>query len=183
MDSAASNITAHFALPTLCFVGRSNSGKTTLLVRLIELFTAEGLVCATVKRHNHDVDVDVPGKDSWRHAHAGARVAVMSTPHQLSVVRHTEHKASLEEIAALAADAGCEVMLVEGAKHSPAPKIEVSRAVCDREPALAPEEVVAFVSDSKERSARYRACGLPVFDPDDIEGIAIFVRELLGLNI
>ena len=85
-------------VPILSIVGRSNSGKTTLLEKLIRELTQRGCRIGTIKHHFHGpVEVDVPGKDSWRHKRAGARVVALSAPETLFVVRDTAGESGLEQ--------------------------------------------------------------------------------------
>jgi molybdopterin-guanine dinucleotide biosynthesis protein B len=84
--------------PVVCFVGKSNSGKTTLIEKLVLEFTSRGLAVGTIKHDVHGFDIDIPGKDSWRHKKAGARRTVISSPAKLSLIQDTDHDHSLGEI-------------------------------------------------------------------------------------
>ncbi len=163
-------------VPILSIVGRSNSGKTTLLERLIRELTGRGRRIGTIKHHFHGpVDVDVPGKDSWRHKQAGAQVVALSAPETLFVVRDTPVRLPLEVIAHQALFE-VDLILTEGFKSGPMPKIEVSRAAQNLPLLCGPEDhLVALVSD------REVACGVPRFGPDEVGPLADFIeREFLG---
>ena len=86
-------MTASYRIPVVSIVGKSDSGKTTVMEGLIRELSAMGYRVATVKHHIHEVDVDVPGKDSWRHAHAGSVTAMISSPTQFAVVRRVPRSA------------------------------------------------------------------------------------------
>lgn len=161
--------------PILSIVGRSNCGKTTLLEKLIRELTQRGWRIGTIKHHFHGpVEVDVPGKDSWRHKRAGARVAALSAPETLFVVRDTAGELPLERIAHQALFE-VDLILTEGFKSGPAPKIEVSRAAEDAPLLCGPEDhLVAVVSD------RDLALAVPRFGLDAVGPLADFIeREFL----
>jgi|GEM_PF-3778744 len=98
-------------IPIVSLVGRSNSGKTTFIEKLITILQDQGLRVACVKQHHRDVEVDVVGKDSWRYARAGAACSIIATPVQISFVHQVSEAPSLVELASMAADAGCDVVL------------------------------------------------------------------------
>lgn len=162
-------------VPILSIVGRSNSGKTTLLEKLIRELTARGRRVGTIKHHFHGpVEVDVPGKDSWRHKRAGARVVALSAPETLFVVRDTPGELPLEVIAHRAFFE-VDLILTEGFKSGAMPKIEVNRAPQGLPLLCGPEDhLVAVVSD--------RDLGFPVphFPLDEVGPLADFIeREFL----
>ncbi len=162
-------------IPILSIVGRSNSGKTTLLEKLIRELTGRGRRVGTIKHHFHGpVEVDVPGKDSWRHKQAGARVVALSSRGTLFVVRDTDGEVPLEVIAHQALF-GVDLILTEGFKSGPMPKIEVNRSALDAPLLCGPEDhLVAVVSD------RDLALPVPRFGPEDVCPLVDFVeREFL----
>lgn len=158
-------------------VGWKDSGKTTLVVRLVEHFAASGLKVSTVKHAHHSVDPDQPGKDSWRHREAGAREVLLATGSRFALFHELrgEPEPSLDELLARLAPA--DLVIVEGFKRFPYPKIEVHRAVRGT-PLLAPDDpfIVAVASDEKLPDLH-----VPVLGIDDIAGIAALIRDRLGL--
>ncbi len=159
-------------IPILSVVGRSNSGKTTLLEKLIRELSARGRRVGTVKHHYHgSVTVDVPGKDSWRHRRAGACAVALVSPETLFVVRDTPPGLSLE---ALAHHSLFEVDLVltEGFKSGPMPKIEVNRRA-QRAPLLCgpADHLVAVASDWDTGAA------VPHFGLEDVAPLADFIER------
>jgi molybdopterin-guanine dinucleotide biosynthesis protein MobB len=115
-----------YPLPVLAFYGKSNSGKTTLVERVIAGLTQRGAQVASVKGHMHELEFDVRGKDSWRHAQAGAAVSMLATPNGWMAVHKTRQRVALEVLAQEAKRCGCDVLVVEGYKDADVPSIEVT---------------------------------------------------------
>jgi molybdopterin-guanine dinucleotide biosynthesis adapter protein len=162
-------------IPIVSVVGRSNSGKTTLLEKLIRTLVDRGWRVGTIKHHFHGpVQVDVPGKDTWRHKQAGARAVALSSAQTFFVLRDTDGELPLETIAHLALF-GVDCILTEGFKAGSMPKIEVNRDGPDAPLLCGPEDhLVAVVSD------RDRGAPVPRFGPDDVSSLADFIeREFL----
>ncbi len=161
--------------PVISVVGRSNSGKTTLLEKLIRELTARGRRVGTVKHHYHGpVEVDVPGKDSWRHRRAGAVAVALCSREAFFVVRDEPEEPTLEAIVHRAL-AGVDLVLTEGFKSGGMPKIEVNRAA-QGVPLLcgADDHLVAVVADY--------ALEVPVprFGLEEVAALADFIeREFL----
>lgn len=161
--------------PIVCLVGVSDSGKTTLIVRLVEHLVGRGIRVATVKHASHGFQMDQPGKDSYRHFHAGAEAVLVSSPGAYALVarRPDREEGPLEELLPLLPPV--DLVLVEGFKGSAFPTIEVHRQGSGREriPHLAHR--VAVVSDQPVNE------DLPWFHLDDTEGIADLVLRVAGL--
>jgi len=163
-------------IPILSVVGRSGSGKTTLLEKLIRELTARGRHVGTVKHHYHGpITVDVPGKDSWRHTQAGASAVALSSPEMCFAVCQTPGGLSLETIVHRVLDA-VDVVLTEGFKSGPMPKIEVNRRaqglplLCGDE-----DQLVAVVADWDTGAT------VPHFELDAAGALADFIeQEFLG---
>src|SRR4026207_1500245 len=158
------------------FAGWSGSGKTTLIEQLIPLFVARGLKVSLVKHAHHSFDVDQPGKDSYRHRHAGcAEVLVTSSKrwvlmHELRGAPEPEFSEILKQISP------CDLLLVEGFKREKLPKLEVYRASVGESP-LHPQDadIVAVASDGKVDTK------LPQFDLNDAPSVASFILKHTGL--
>ncbi|HEY2336146.1 MAG TPA: molybdopterin-guanine dinucleotide biosynthesis protein B [Burkholderiales bacterium] len=158
------------------FAGWSGSGKTTLIEKLIPRFTQRGLKVALIKHAHHTFDVDQPGKDSYRHRHAGATEILVTSSRRwvlMHELRGTAEPSFEEQMKQLSP---CDLLLVEGFKHAPIPKLEVWRAVTG-EPLLHPNDrhIVAVASDSKVDTA------LPVLGLDDDAAVAQFILRHLKL--
>jgi len=154
--------------------GTSGSGKTVLVEQLIPRLVACGLRVAVIKHTHHDFDLDRPGKDSWRHREAGAQEVMVVGP-QFWAIFHELRGApepTLDEL--LARLSPCDVVLVEGFKQAPIPKLEVFRPA-NGKPPLYPDNphVVAVASDAP------CATTLPQLDLNDLEAIAAFVVDYL----
>ncbi|MGB9826747.1 MAG: molybdopterin-guanine dinucleotide biosynthesis protein B, partial [Desulfofundulus sp.] len=102
--------------PGICIVGTSNAGKTTFLEKLIAEFERRGYRVGTIKHHHGDFEIDKPGKDTWRHARAGARAVCISAPRKIAVVRRVEEELSLEQILPLLGPV--DIVLAEGYKKA-----------------------------------------------------------------
>lgn len=162
-------------IPVVSVVGKSDSGKTTVMEGLIRALTARGYRVATVKHHVHEVDIDVPGKDSWRHARAGAVTTMISAPTQFAVVRATDRDRTLDELVEAAGDA--DILLTEGFQRAGDIKIEVSRRARSTELVNDPSALFALVTDNVELPGG----SVPTFALEDTAGLAALVeREFLG---
>lgn len=156
--------------PVVSVVGKSDSGKTTLMVRLISILTGRGYRVGSVKHHIHDFDIDVPGKDSWRHAQAGAAVTLVSSPDKLGMVRRMDHEATLDELLELAC--GVDILLTEGYRRAGDVRIEVCRRERSTEMICEPGELLALATDNTDLDLG----DLPVFGLDDADGIADLIE-------
>jgi molybdopterin-guanine dinucleotide biosynthesis protein B len=155
-------------IPVLSIVGKSDAGKTTLLEKLVRELKARGYRVATVKHDTHSFEIDQPGKDTWRHAQAGSDHVVIASPNRIAHIQRLERELTLAEIVAAITDA--DIVLTEGYKRGPAPKIEVSRAEKGRELLCAPEELVALATDQPFDM------DVPQFDLDDAAGLVDLIE-------
>ena len=152
--------------------GYSGSGKTTLIEKLIPRFTAKGLRVSLIKHAHHTFDVDQQGKDSWRHRHAGCQEVLVTSSRRWALMHELRGAAepALQELTQHLSD--CDLLLIEGFKREPIPKLEVYRSVVG-EPLLFPhdEHIVAVASDARVDTR------LPQFLLDDIAAIADFIEQ------
>ena len=136
------------AVPFVSFVGRSGSGKTTLLVKVVRALARKGWRVGTVKHFRHDFETDRPGKDSYRHFHAGAAASMLASDRKLALVKRLRRPLRLRRIAVeLFPD--MDLVVAEGFKGEPGPKIEVLRGAVSREPVCPPRGagLIALVCD------------------------------------
>ncbi len=155
----------------LGLTGWSGSGKTTLLAALLPRFIARGMTVSTIKHAHHGFDLDQPGKDSWRHRQAGAREVMIASSQRWALMHEqVGPEPGLADL--LARLEPVDLVLVEGFKANPHPKIEVFRPSLGRE-ALWPgrEDIVAIAADGVVEAAG-RAV-LPLNDPDAITNWAV----------
>ena len=159
-------------------VGWKNSGKTTLTERLVALLSARGYRVATVKHAHHAFDIDHPGTDSHRHRQAGAREVAIVSGRRWALMHELadEPEPSLGDI--LVRLSPCDLVLVEGYKSGPHPKIEVRRREArDHKSLAADANILAIASDHAVDDT-----DLPVFDLDDIAAIAAFIVDQIRLT-
>ncbi len=153
------------------FAGWSGSGKTTLIERLIPRFVAHGLTVALVKHAHHEFDIDRPGKDSHRHREAGCQEVLITSAVRWALIHELRGAAELTLDVALARLSPCDIVLVEGFKAAPIPKMEIYRDSVGKALLHASDpNILAVASDAPVQST------LPMFALDDIDGIAAFVR-------
>lgn len=152
------------APPIVAVVGTSGAGKTTFLEKLIRALKNRNIKVGTIKHHGHDFDMDQPGKDTWRHARAGADAVILSSPAKVALIMKVERELGLGQVAALSGPV--DIILAEGYKGAEVPKIEISRKAHSDELISAPQELIALVSDV------FRQIGAPCFDLDDADGVA-----------
>ena len=159
------------------FAGWSGSGKTTLIEKLIPRFVDAGLRVSLIKHAHHTFDVDQPGKDSYRHRHAGASEVLVTSSRRwvlMHELRGAAEPAFEEQLKHLSP---CDIVIVEGFKHAPIPKLEVWRRQTG-EPLIHPNDphIVAVASDTRVDTK------LPVLDLDDDAAIASFILAHLRLQ-
>ena len=160
-------------VPVVSIVGKGDSGKTTFLEKLIRELSGRGVHVATVKHHVHDYDIDVPGKDSWRHARAGAVTAMVSSPDKFSLVSRVEHERTLPELALIAADTGADILLTEGYKRVATTRIEIARRARSESLISAAEDLIALVTDMPGLAPQ----GVPAFGLDDARRVADLIVD------
>lgn len=157
-------------IPVVTVIGKSKSGKTTLLEKLIAEVKRRGYKVGTLKHHSHaGFDVDKPGKDSWRHAKAGSDHVVIAAPDKIASYRLLEKELDFEEIIDEFSD--LDLILVEGYKSANQPAIEVVRKENGVELISEPEQRIAVASDVS------LALNVPVLDLNDAGGLADLIEK------
>ena len=148
--------------------GWSGSGKTTLIKKLLPLMIARGLRVSTLKHAHHGFDLDQPGKDSFFHRAAGATEVIISSAKRFAILHELRDEAEWDLPALLARAAPVDLVLVEGFKRDPFPKLEIHRQA-NGKPLLHPEDphIVAIAADVALPAAK-----VPVIGLDDIDAIA-----------
>lgn len=159
------------------FAGYSGSGKTTLIEKLIPLFTRRGLAVSLVKHAHHTFDVDQPGKDSYRHRAAGCTEVLVTSSRRWALIHELRGAGEPPLSEHVKHMAPCDLLLVEGFKREPIPKLEVYRGEVG-EPLIHPhdENIIAIASDARLDTR------LPQFDLNAPATIAEFVLNHVGLN-
>ncbi|WP_417721826.1 molybdopterin-guanine dinucleotide biosynthesis protein B [Salipiger sp.] len=156
--------------------GWKNTGKTTLMERLVAEIAGRGLTVSTVKHAHHDTDIDQPGRDSHRHREAGAQEVLLASPRRWALMHELRDAPEPPLSDLLARLSPVDLVLIEGYKRAAHPKVEAHRGATGR-PLLAPGNptIRAIASDGAPDTA------LPVFDLDDTAAIAAFILREVGL--
>lgn len=158
-------------IPIISIVGKSDSGKTTLIEKIVPELVRRGYRVTTVKHDLHGFEIDKEGKDSWRHKQAGAQGVIVSSPQRVAFIRDVDKDMSLEELRdSFGQDA--DLILSEGFKKDVHPKIEVFRKEAHGE-LLCTEKDNLFAIASNRRFD----VGVPCLDLDDIKGIADIIES------
>ena len=158
-------------------IGWKNSGKTGLMERLVAEITGRGFTVSTVKHVHHDVDLDIPGKDTFRHRAAGATETVLASAHRFALMR--EHRGPEPELPAILSRlAPVDLVLVEGYKRDAHPKVEVWREETGH-PLIQPGDplVRAVATDA------VLSLPVPVLDLNDTARVADFILREVGLAV
>ena len=153
----------------ICIVGRSQSGKTTLIEKLIPELKQRGYRIGTIKHSHHIFDFDKSGKDSWRHKDAGADTVIIASPGKIAMVKN-DHQGTLDNLQHYFDD--LDLLITEGYKKENKPKIEVVRSARHMEALLKDDRhLVAVVTDVDLKMK------IPVFGLDDIDQLADFIEQ------
>jgi len=149
-------------------VGFSGAGKTTLLEKLIHELASRGYRVGTIKHDVHGFEMDKPGKDSWRHKHAGAATTIISAPGQIGMVMDVDHDHHPDELKRFFSNV--DILLTEGYKQGDWPKVEVFRhEIRDNPLCKNDDHLIALVSD------RWVDLGVPHFSLNDVKGLADYL--------
>lgn len=160
--------------------GVKNSGKTTLIEKLIPRLSDEGLKVATVKHDGHDFDPDIEGTDTFKHRKAGAYGTAIFSKNKFMVIKEQKNTQEKELISYFS---DCDVILLEGFKFSDYPKIEIVRKGNSSESVCKKETLLGIVSDIEELKEEYRKNKdneLKVIDINDIDSISELLVEYIG---
>lgn len=154
------------------FAGWSGSGKTSLIEQVITLLGARGLAVSLIKHAHHTFEIDHEGKDSWRHRKAGCREVLVSSGRRWSLMHELRGEPELPLEVLLGKLSDCDLVLVEGFKQAPIPKIEVFRAEVG-EPLLFPHnpDIIAIATDAPVDTL------LPRLDLNNPQQVADFVLD------
>ena len=151
--------------PIVSIVGKSGSGKTTFLEKLIREMALRGYKIATIKHTHHEISFDQPNKDSWRHAQAGAAVTMCSSSKEIQIIQPVGPQVSVEELARHFGEE-YDLVLTEGfSGKGRIPKIEIHRKEANL-PLLNPENLIAMLTDEPLRTA------VKQYALDDVKGVA-----------
>jgi len=161
--------------PIVLIVGKSGSGKTTVMEKLIPALNSYGLRVGSIKHHHGEFELDIPGKDSWRHKKAGAAVSVISSSHKIGMVMDVDHDLAPSEFYGFFPDV--DVILAEGYKRGDHPKVEIFRPEIHKEPLCKDDPLlIALVTDGQTLP------GVPGFKTTDTVQLARFLVDRFDLG-
>ena len=162
-------------IPIISIIGKSGSGKTVLLEKIIPELKRRGYRVATIKHHFHPgFEIDIPGKDTWRHARAGSDQVIIAGPDRIASIRLLERELTLDEIVESIIAPGVppvDIILTEGFKRAGKPALEVVRLKNGLEIISGNEQLVAVATDTPLEVT------VPQFDLDDATKIADFIEN------
>lgn len=164
-------------VPIISVVGKSDSGKTTFIEKLIPELNRRGYRVATIKHDTHGFEIDREGKDTWRHAQAGAQSVVISSRDRLALIKRVKQEHSLDQLSQLID--GVDLVITEGYKRANKPKIEILRTELDPVPLCNKDDnLLAVVVDRIEIDESIKAgVGVPCFYWDDVAGVADYIEK------
>jgi molybdopterin-guanine dinucleotide biosynthesis protein B len=164
-------------IPIIGIAGWKKSGKTTLTVRLVEEFTRRGLKVATVKHAHHAFQIDDSETDSARHRRAGARQVAVVSARRWAIVSELAGAPEPDFAEVVGWLDPCDLVIVEGYKSAPIPKIETRRqGTVTKQPLADNDPLVLAIAADHEVDGK----GLPVFSLDDIAAVADFISTAIG---
>ena len=134
-------------IPVISFISSSGMGKTTYLEKLIGEVKHRGYRIAVIKHDIHGFEMDHPGKDTWRHAQAGADIVCISSAEKFALIKKTQRDMDLAEIVPLITDV--DFIFVEGYKNHSAMRVEIFRQTSGLAPLNRPDDLIAVISDTK----------------------------------
>lgn len=158
-------------VPIVSFVGRSNSGKTTLIERLIPELVVAGYRVATIKHAGHGFDLDTEGKDSWRHKRAGASAVIVVSKGSLAMFSDVSSEIGVEELRDRFVDRDLDLIIAEGWKSEGFPKVVVVRDQLGEVP-VSTDGLLAVVSNMPIELT------IPTFHPDEIKRLSELLIRL-----
>lgn len=163
-------------VPVVSIVGKSDSGKTTLIEKIVPLLNNRGYRTGSIKHDAHDFDIDHPGKDTYRHFQAGVQQVVIVSKQKIALVKRTATMQSLDDVLTTFFH-DVDIVLTEGYKSEQKPKIEIYRSDIHKSPLCSElDNLVAFVSESKPD------IDVPWFKPDQLNDLVNFIESRFLLS-
>jgi molybdopterin-guanine dinucleotide biosynthesis protein B len=162
-------------VPIISVVGKSDSGKTTFIEKLIPELNRRGYRVATIKHDTHGFEIDREGKDTWRHAQAGAHAVIISSRDKMALIKKVGEERSLDDLSRMMED--IDLIITEGYKRANKPKIEVLRTQLDPEPLCGKNDnLSAIVVDNTDKKIQ-AGLGVPCFSWNDVIGVADHIEK------
>ncbi len=165
-------------IPVFSFAGFSNSGKTTLLCKVVSALTEQGLRIATIKHDGHQFSIDHEGKDTWKHRQAGAEFVAIISDDKTAMIDYRRQEKEKQLLDVLQYIKDVDLILIEGYKMWPIPKIFVirNRAQIEEMRAIPMIEGIATDFPLEEQS-------LPVYDINDVQTICRYIVKRFAFKI
>ncbi len=159
------------ATPIITFVGKSGTGKTTFIEKLIPELKGRGIRLGVIKHDVHGFEMDREGKDTWRFTNAGADIVAIASGEKFAMVEHLQEELSLQAVAARMPE--CDLIITEGYKKSQNMKIEIHRRELNRPLLSSPEELLCVITDEK--------LDIPLLQLalDDVSGCADIITDYM----
>ncbi|MDA8139363.1 MAG: molybdopterin-guanine dinucleotide biosynthesis protein B [Desulfobacteraceae bacterium] len=157
--------------PIISIVSKKNSGKTTLLEKLIPELVRRGIRVGTIKHDAHGFEVDREGKDSWRHKRAGAQAVVISSPKKIALIKDVEEELEIDQIVEKYFG-DMDLVLTEGYKRGGKPQIEVFRRAAHETPLHGKDHLGTLIAIASDGPVDL---DVPRFDVNDVAAIADFI--------
>jgi molybdopterin-guanine dinucleotide biosynthesis protein B len=155
--------------PIVSIIGKSETGKTTLIQKLIPELKSRGYRVATIKHVPQDLVFDEPEKDSWRHIQAGSAATAISSQDKIVLIKPVAQAPTVDQIARCLGE-DYDIVLAEGFKDSEAPKIEVHRQEVGP-PLATVKKLIAIVTDEPLETKTRQ------FSPEDVKGLADLLEK------
>ena len=168
---AAFSVAGKNSIPVIAFSAWTGTGKTTIIEQVVKRLKTLGFKVAVIKHDAHDFEIDREGKDSWRFSKAGADITVINSANKTALIE--QRSLSLSYILSMIHDV--DLVIVEGFNNEDLPQIGISRRATGRGFRLPMDQYIALITDEDTDSH------LPVFLPDDSEGITGFIISFTGL--
>lgn len=160
-------------IPVISIVAKSGTGKTTLMEKIIKELKLKNYKLAVIKHDAHSFEIDKPGKDTWRHAQAGADIVAISSPEKVALIEKRDSELTLDEV--ISRITGVDIILTEGYKSGNKPKIEVFRSTAHSTLLCEEKELIALASDIEWDIA------VPCYNINDASGITEEIIKYINL--
>ena len=164
------------------FAGWSGSGKTTVIEQVIPRLVERGLRVSLIKHAHHQFDVDRPGKDSWRHRHAGCTEVLVTSDLRWALMHELRGRPELSLAQSLARLSPCDLAIIEGYKSAPIPKMEIWRPALGKPPLHPADAAILAIATDAPGSLGPSIGRLAVLPMDDYAAIATFVVDYAAVR-
>ena len=159
-------------------VGWKNSGKTTLIEKLINEFNQRSLTVSTIKHSHHNFSIDNRGKDSFRHFNAGTKETILTSEKKWIKFSRQLGDSKLNLPYLITQITPVDIVIVEGFKDSDHIKVEVVNGLNDRKPLYETDRTICGIITNQQK---IQNSALPQFERDDVQKICDFIEKTIGI--